>query len=338
LKSNHIIFFLIGVAALGVGIYIAAQSSFQKRVKTAPVIEGKAIEAVYATAVVEPLAWSAIAPVRTGRIVDVLVEEGDSVEEGQILARMDDADMKKQYDEYRALEELQMTELERAQKLKEKDFAAQALVDKRGADLSQTMSALKRIKEEMRQLSLYAPRAGIVLWRDVEPGEVRQAGQTVFWVGMSRPLRLKAEVDEEDIPKVKPEQKVLITADAFPGEVLKGNVDRISPKGDPVNKSYRVYMALPEDTKLMIGMTVETNTIVQEKERALLVPAEAVSQGAQVWQAVRENDRLTAHKVSVTTGITGKEQTEILSGLKAGDSIILPPFDGLNDGDIVQAE
>jgi RND family efflux transporter MFP subunit len=286
---------------------------------------------VYATAVVEPETWAAIAPVQTGRIIEINFKERDKIAAGDVLARLDDADLQAQLEEAKALASLQETEFERAKKLVKNGTISQKLYDEREAALTQTQARIRMYEHQIRQLSLIAPVDGPVLWRDVELGEVKQAGEPLFWVGQPRPLRLEAEVDEEDIPKIKSGQRVLITADAFPGDVLDGTVDWISPKGDPINKSYRVYVSLPDETRLMIGMTVESNIIAQEKTEALLVPAEAVIEGPAVWEAVKEEGVVKAHITPVKTGIVGKEQVEILEGLEESDLIILPPFYGLSD-------
>ena len=279
-----------------------------KSYKTVKVSTGKAVEAVYATAVVEPVTWAAIAPIKTGRIVEVNVDEGDIVNMGDILARLDDADYRAHLKEEQALARYYRDNLARSAKLLKKGFDSQEKYDARKTDLARTDARIGMLKEQIRQLALAAPMDGTVLWRDVELGEVKPAGEALFWVGKPSPLRLEAEVDEEDIPKIKSGQSVLITADAFPDEFMEGLVHWISPKGDPVNKSYRVYVTLPEDTKLMIGMTVETNTIVQEKDSVLLVPAEAVVEGPALW--VAENNK--TRKIRVKIGTRGEVKIEIL--------------------------
>lgn len=297
---------------------------------------GKAIEAIYATAVVEPVSWSAISPVRTGRIVEINVEEGDVVNESDVLARLDDADLRAHLREEQALAGLYKENLDRAEELLRNSSIAQKEYDQRHADYTRSQARISMLEEQIRQLSLSTPMDGTVLWRDVELGEVKEAGKPLFWVGLPRPLRLEAEVDEEDIPKIRKGQNVLITADAYPDKVMEGTVDWISPKGDPVTKSYRVYMGLPDDTLLMIGMTVETNTITQEKDETLLVPVEALSGGKYLWHVTRENGKVHVHKISVETGIIGEEKVEIVGGVKAGDRVILPPFAGLEDGMEIQ--
>ena len=97
---------------------------------------------------------------------------------------------------------------------------------------------------------------------------------------MPKPLQVVAEVNEEDIPRVALGHAVLFRTDAFPDERLTGKVREITPMGDVVTKTYRIKVALPDDTPLKPGMSVEANIITREKPNALLVPADAVRDGA----------------------------------------------------------
>ena len=326
------VFILFAFIALGFGAFALWSSSSPKAYKTIQVTKGKAVEAVYATAVVEPVTWAAIAPIKTGRITEINVDEGDIVNTGEILARLDDADLRAQIEENKALEEYYASEVTRANKLITTGAMSREKLEHRKSSLAQIRGRISMFEEQIRQLALAAPMDGTVLWRDVELGEVKPAGEILFWVGQPSPLRLEAEVDEEDIPKIKSGQSVLITADAFPGEVMEGLIHWISPKGDPVNKSYRAYVTLPEDTKLMIGMTVETNTIVEKKDHALLIPTEALAESNIVWLAVKNGEGYKARKTTVKTGIRGDNQIEILEGVQNEMRVLLPPFDNLSDG------
>ena len=118
-------------------------------------------------------------------------------------------------------------------------------------------------------MSLTTPADGQVIRRDGEVGDFIPSNQPFFYLAKSgSPLRISADVDEEDIPLIKAGDKVLIKADAFPDRVFDGQVSEITPKGDPVARSYRVRIALPPDTALKIGMTAETNIITKESPNA----------------------------------------------------------------------
>ena len=152
-------------------------------------------------------------------------------------------------------------------------------------------------------------------------------GQILFRVGVPTPLQVVAEVNEEDIPRVALGQVVLFRTDAFPGRRLEGKVGEITPMGDINAKTFRVKMALPDDTPLKPGMSVEANIVTREKENALLVPADSV-QGNAVF--VVDGARL--RKRAVTFGIRGTRTVEILDGLKDGERIASPATANLADG------
>ena len=173
---------------------------------------------------------------------------------------------------------------------------------------------------------------GIVLRRDGEIGEIAEVGQVLFRVGVARPLEVVAEVNEEDIPRVVVGQKALLRTDAFPNRQLDAKVREITPMGDPVTKTYRVRLALPDATPLLPGMSVEANIITHEKPNALLVPSDAIQDNAVF---VIEGGR--AHRRKVETGIRGTRQTEIISGLKDNERVASPSKSELSDGARVRA-
>jgi RND family efflux transporter MFP subunit len=155
----------------------------------------------------------------------------------------------------------------------------------------------------------------------------------VFYLARSRtPPRIDADVDEEDIALVKVGQQVLIHADAFPDKVFNGQVSEITPKGDPVARSYRVRIGLPADTPLMIGMTAETNIVIASRTHALLVPSTSLD-GDHVW-IVRDGHALPQR---VGIGARGAERIEILNGISDSDTVVVQPASTLRVGQRVRA-
>ncbi len=138
---------------------------------------------------------------------------------------------------------------------------------------------------------------------------------------------MEAEVNEEDIPRVAVGQLVLFRTDAFPGRRIEGRVREITPMGDPITKTYRIRIDLPDDTPLRIGMSVEANVVTREKDNALLVPADAV-QGSHVF--VLEGG--VARRREVKIGIKGTRAIEILEGLDETARVISPIPAALHDG------
>jgi RND family efflux transporter MFP subunit len=288
---------------------------------------GDAAEIVYATGVVEPRTWAKVTPLLRERIVELCNCEGESVEKGAVLARLDDRQAQATLSELRARQKSTAADYDRIAALVERRVASDQALDRARSDLGQVQALIAGQETRLESYVLRAPMSGIVLRQDGEVGEVAEPGTVLFWVGEPKPLWVIADVNEEDIPRITEGQRAVLKADAFPGRILEAKVDSITPKGDPVAKTYRVRLALPEATPLRIGMTVEVNVIVQVSSDALLVPTNALRGGALF---VVENG--VARRHDVKTGIRGASNTQVLSGLGEAERVIVPFPEDLADG------
>jgi membrane fusion protein, multidrug efflux system len=288
---------------------------------------GDAAEIVYATGVVEPRTWAKVTPLLRERIVELCNCEGESVEKGAELAHLDDRQAQASLSELRARQRFLRADYERVATLVERRVASEQALDRARSELSQIEALIAGQETRLETYVLRAPVSGVVLRQDGEVGEVAEPGTVLFWVGEPKPLLVEADVNEEDIPRVAVGQRAVLKADAFPDRVLEATVDSITPKGDPVAKTYRVRLALPGDTPLRIGMTVEVNVIVQVSANALLVPTNALRGGALFTM---ENGVARRHDVKV--GIRGASNTQVLSGLDETGRVIVPFPEDLADG------
>lgn len=296
-------------------------------VRVARPTSGPAVEAVYATGTVEPTLEIRIAPQMAGRIVELKVDEGDTVRKGQLLARLEDADLLAAVAELEARVEYARAQYERNMELRRSALISQDALDRSRSELDAARAALKRARDQARYMQLLAPTDGRIIQRDGEIGELIPVNQPIFYMAGPAPLRVTADVDEEDVPRVEPGQEVLIHSGAFPGRVFNGVVDQVTPRGDSTARSYRVRIALQDDTPLRIGMTVETNILIEKRMDALLVPTTAVVDG-HVW--VVEDGRALRRQVSV--GVVGPQRTEIRTGLGAEELVIVEPPGSLEHG------
>jgi RND family efflux transporter MFP subunit len=314
-------------AALGAGVALWWWREGPVTVTLVTPTRGPAVEAIYATGSVEPTISMPIAPRIAGRLVALNAEEGSSVRKGQVLAKLDDSDLASTVEELEARAKYARAQYDRTQDLVARGFMSKGELDRTRADLDAAEASLRRARAQRDFMALTAPADGIVIRRDGEIGQYIPAGQPVFHLSCCAPLRVTAEVDEEDIPRVHVGQKVVLHADALPDRVFDGEVSEITPKGDPVARSYRVRIKLADPSPFRIGMTVDANLIVAERANALLLPATAIRDGA-VW-VVAEGK---LHRQPVKTGVAGNGRVEITSGLTADAQVVEMPTDELREG------
>jgi membrane fusion protein (multidrug efflux system) len=328
-RRQVIIIVLIALlAAAAAGSWFFRQAP---QVAAAAAKRGTAAEIVYATGGVEPVRWAKVASVIRDRIVEICDCEGKTVARGDILARLDSREVQAGLKELKAREDFLQREMTRVSELIARGSATAQSYERAAMDLQTVQGLISVQTEKIADYTIVAPMDGVVLRRDGEIGEIAEAGQILFRIGVPKPLQVVAEVNEEDIPRVVLGQTALFRTDAFPERTLQGKVNEITPMGDVVAKTFRVKIALPDDTPLKPGMSVEANIITREKPNALLVPADAL-QG----NAVFVIDGARVRKRAVTVGIRGTRTVEILSGLSEGESVASPAPADLRDGSRVR--
>lgn len=323
------------IAAAGGAFLFWRQGGFAPQAALVEARRGDAAEVVYATGVVEPVRWAKVISLARKRIVSICHCEGDSVKAGDVLARLDDSQERALLAELEARRKRLEADVERTAGLVQRNISPQTQLEQTQTQLREFEARIDLAKERIDELVLRAPMDGVVLRRDGEIGEIAGTGASdvLFWVGQPRPLRIVADVNEEDIPRVKVGQRILLRSEGFPNRTLDASVAEITPKGDPETKTFRVYLALPDDTPLLIGMSVEANIVTKEKQDVLLLPAEAILQN-QVFTVV--NGRL--RRIAVETGLRGARMIEITGGLRPGDRVVSPATTQMRDGQRVRVE
>ncbi len=335
MKSARLFFYLF-IAALVAGAGFLGWRRFgaPPQVSVAEVKRGSVAEVVYATGVVEPTRWAKVIAYQRKRIVDICECEGKQVKAGDMLARLDDTEEKANLAELEARRALLKNDLDRVTGLYKLNAATKTALDQATTALNEYDARIDARRQKLADLVLRAPIDGVVLRRDGNIGDMAGIGanDAMFWVGQPKPLRLVADVNEEDMPRVKVGQTVLLRHDGFPGQSLEAKVGEITPKGDPQTKTFRVYLALPENTPLRIGMSVEANIVIAARDNALVVPKEAIANDSA--------DRVVDGKVvrtQVKAGVRGVRLVEIVSGLEEGALVVSPAQPALKDGARVRA-
>ncbi|HEX8523693.1 MAG TPA: efflux RND transporter periplasmic adaptor subunit [Tepidisphaeraceae bacterium] len=213
------------------------------------------------------------------------------------------------------------------------DRASKLLELQKDVDVAQ--SALATAKWNLEQQTLKSPIDGVVLDRPTSVGTRLAINDPVMRIANVTPqaLVMRAAVDEEDISKVRPDQTVRMTLYAFAGRSLEGAVTRIYDQADPDRRTFEVDVKLAQmDSHLQPGMTGELAFIMASKDRAVVVPSQAVQNGA-IY--VIKDGQLKKRDVQI--GIRSVERTEILSGLTVGERVAISPVAGYRDAQRVRS-
>lgn len=297
-------------------------------------VRGPSVVAVYATGTVEPVQVARVGANVSGRIEQVLVHEGDTVVEGEVLAILDNREASAAVRELEARLEYATSDVARYRRLFRSGNTSAASKDQSESNFRSAEAALEAARVRLQEHFIRAAISGDVMRSEMQldVGDLVTAGKVLYVIGNPKQLWIEAEVDEEDIPRVKTGQRALIRADAFAGQALEGHVQEITPFGDPIARTYRVHIGLTEDTPLLAGMTTELNIILREELNALLIPGDVLDDST-VW-TVTDDDVVVAN--SPRLGPIDGSMVEVLEGLTEDVWVLRDPPGDLREGDNVR--
>lgn len=309
------------------------------QIRTTEVKRGDIRLSVSGSGQVEAVSQVDLKSVRAGDGVDVarvLVNNNDHVKKGQIIAVLDSTDVA------RALQQARLS-LETAEiKLRQTNKAADTdtVEDKWSRQLQEIAVAQGRLSvadagEKLSDYTIRAPFDGIVTGLDIAAGD-SLSNETVIASVITESMQVKVTLNEVDAAKVVIGSAATLTLDALPGTILTGKVTKIDTIGTVSQNvvSYDAEISLDKQfDKLKPGMSVTAEITVSEKQAVLLVPNEAITtEGNSTTVMVINNgssrrtevtpDR-TREKRTITVGLTGDTETEVVSGLTEGERVVV---------------
>ncbi|KRG86096.1 hemolysin D [Stenotrophomonas daejeonensis] len=296
----------------------------------------RAIAASYTgTASLEARAESQVVAKTSGVALAVMVEEGQAVQAGQPLVRLDPDRARLAV----AQSEAQMRKLEnsyqRAQKLVQQQLVSAADVDQLRFDLENARAQYRMATLELSYTTVVAPISGVVASRDIKPGNFVQINSPIIRIVDSGKLEATLNVPEREIAKLKPGQTVELAADALPGRSFTGTVDRVSPVVDTGTGTFRVVTTFSGGEGLQPGMFGRLSINYDQRADALVVPRAALLEdgGEPAVYVVRDGKAL---RNEVKLGYDDAGWVEVREGLKQGDEVVVAGKAALREGSAVQ--
>lgn len=204
--------------------------------------------------------------------------------------------------------------------------------------LLQAQAQLKGAEVRLAQTRSVAMRDGVVLTRDVEPGDVVQPARTLLVLAADGDVELVIQPDERHLAVLAKGQRARASADAFPQDVFDAAVSSLAPSVDPARGTVEVRLRVPAPPSfLRPDMTVSVDLTVAAKKGALVLPSEAVRGLASPRPFVLAVEGGQAVRREVRLGLRGSGSLEILEGLSPGAEVILPDGQAVQPGQRVRA-
>ncbi len=195
-----------------------------------------------------------------------------------------------------------------------------------GTEETVLRARLTAVEAALERTIIHSPVAGTVLTRNVEPGDVVQPGQVLLEIGRTGPRELLVNFDERHLGRLAVGQPARCVTDAYPDQPFDALVSLIAPVIDAARGTVEVRFEMEQEPSfLREDMTVSVNVETARRERALVVPNDALmrTEGAEARVYVVEGGRAVLR--TVTLGLRGLLHSEVTSGLAAGEFVLADP-------------
>ena len=271
----------------------------------------------------------------SGRIQQLLVVPGQQVKAGETLATIDAREAQARYDQAVALRQQAESDLKRLTTLFEQKILSQAEFDNAQARAQVAVAGVVEAETMLDYTKVTAPFAGVITRKHADVGDLATPGKALLEMEDSRTLRLEADVPEAVIGKIKLEDRLPVRISALEKE-FEGVVSEIAPAADPGSRTFLVKLDLPGSPGLRAGQFGRVAMPVGETS-ALRVPASAVIQRGQmeiIFVIVEGKAQLRLVKTGKRIG----REVELVSGVSAGEKVVVENAASLIDGQPVEAK
>ncbi len=281
-----------------------------------------------------------IAAEESGEIREILAEKGQRVQEGQDIARIDDAVLSAQVEQASAQAELAQQTWERRRRLWEEEKVGSeiAYLEAKFA-ARQTAANLRALEERLERTTIRAPFSGVLDQRLIEIGSMVGPGQEVARLVDLDPVKILGGVPERYAADVRVGAQAEIVFDVLPGRVMTGRISYVGATVNPQNRTFPVEVVIPNiDGVIKPQMVANVSLARRELAEALVVPQDAlvrVEDGYVVFVVTDRGQGEVAEVRSVQLGPSRRNQVVVEGGVEPGDRLIVVGQKSVADGDRV---
>jgi len=269
-----------------------------------------------------------------GTIIAINAKVGQRVSRGQVLAQLDNSVAKQNIAQAESQVSLNRTLFQRQKALWDQKIGTEVQYLQAQTTLQSSEKQLSSLRQQANQSRIVSPISGTIDQMDLKLGQVAQPGTTGIRIVNADKLKVKADVPESYVSSVNTGNVVkIVVPDAQDSVTTK--VTFAAKAIDPVSRSFAVEVKLPVRKSIRPNMTAILKIADYSKSSAIVIPVKAI-QRSEDGDYVFVNENGTAKKVTVKAGKTYGGQTEIVSGLKAGDQLVTEGVSDIEDGDKIK--
>lgn len=282
-----------------------------------------------------------IFPEYSGVLIQVLVDEGDRVQKGQVLARIDDGGLGSQLAQLETQEALAKTTFERQKRLWDQNIGSEIQFLEAKANYEAVQNSVNQLRAQLAKTVIRAPFSGVIDEKFSEKGEVVAPGQSRLFrlINLSN-MYITASVPESYLGKIQKGTDVMVEI-AATGTDFKSQISQVGNFINPNNRTFEIKVAVPKDNKLVkpnLIATVKLNDY--SAQNAIIIPESVIQKNAAgenvafVFNPSSDSTGVAEKRV-LETGLIYNEKVEILSGIKTGEILITEGAKNVQEGEKV---
>lgn len=270
-----------------------------------------------------------------GPIIEMTAEEGQSVRQGQLLARIDSEALVAQQDLTRVeLNEARIA-FERAERLRQGELLSEAEYETTAARFETAKAQVEGNRIQLAYTEIRAPFDGLIVTRYVKFAENVGVNTPLFRISDFDPLLCPIQVPERELSSLRVGQSAHLTVESWPGTRFEAQVLRLSPVIDAATGTVKVTLEVQGQGKLRPGMFASVFLQKATRDNVPVVPKTALLLDS-IGDTVFVVDGAAASRRDVELGFQEGDFVEIASGIQAGEQLIVVGQDGLSDGTPIQ--
>lgn len=301
-------------------------------VEVAPVSRATIAASYNGTATLDATAQAQVVAKASGVLLSVLTEEGQPVQAGQVIARLDPDQPRLEVARNEAMLRKLEAEFARSTELFERKLVAADAHERIRYDVETQRAAWDMAKLQLSYTEIRAPISGVVARRMVKQGNLIKINDALFDIVDTARLEAVLNVPERELRNMAAGQPVQLRVDAAPGIGFDGVIDRVSPVVDPASGTFRVVCAFSDATGVLKpGMFGRIDVSFDERANALTVPREALIEGEGDVAVFMVKDGL-AVRTPIQPGHVNAKLVEVLAGIAEGERVVTKGKVSLRDG------